>query len=133
MTLPYPVLLVAHRGLAEGLLAAAEAILGERPPVDHLSNEGKNPRDLGREIDGWLAGHPGPALILADLGFGSCCQTARLVSRDRTGVAVVAGVNLPILLAVVRSHPSPDFATYVRHLVDRGRESVEPYLGGNPL
>jgi mannose/fructose-specific phosphotransferase system component IIA len=133
MTLPYPVLLVAHRGLAEGLLAAAEAILGERLPVDHLSNEGKSPRELGKEIDAWLAAHPGPVLILADLGFGSCCQTARLVSRDRDEVAVLAGVNLPIVLAVVRSRAALDFPSYVRHLVDRGRESVEPYLAGNPL
>jgi mannose/fructose-specific phosphotransferase system component IIA len=130
MTPPFPTLLVSHRGFGEGLLAAAEAILGERPAVDHLSNEGLSPDALGAAIDAWVAGHPGPAVILVDLGFGSCCQTARRVTRDRDTVAVVAGVNLPALLAAVRSRELADLPAFLRHIEERGRGGFELYLGG---
>jgi len=128
---PYPVLLVAHPGLGEGLLAAAEAILGKRPEIDHLSNQGESPEELGEKIDRWIESHPGPALILADLGFGSCCQAARRVTRGRGDVAIVAGVNLPMLLAAIRSGDPEDLGSFVDHLAERGRGSVEVYRGGD--
>lgn len=127
------VLLVAHSGFGEGMLAAAASILGERPAVDHISNQGLTPEALGAAIDGWLEEHPGPALILADVGFGSCCTAARLVSRGREEVGIVAGVNLPIFLAALRSREQPDLASLMRHLQERGRGSVEVFLGGDPL
>lgn len=123
-------LLVAHRGLGEGLLAAAGTILGQDLPIDHLSNDGLSPDELGRRIDLWLDDHPGPALILTDLGFGSCCQTARRVTRDNRQVGIVAGVNLPMLLAAVRSRETGGLEALMNHLADRARGSVEQYLGG---
>lgn len=134
MNLPCPVLLVTHRGLGEGLLTAAETILGERPNVDHLSNDGLSPAELGRQIDEWVENHAdGPALILTDLGFGSCCQTVRRATRGRDSVGIVAGVNLPVLLATVRSRDLGDLRTLVTHLGDRGRESLELFLGGEKI
>lgn len=133
MTPPFPTLLVSHRGFGEGLLAAAEAILGAPPPVDHLSNEGLSPEALGKAIDAWLEKHPGPAVILTDLGFGSCCQTARRACRERKDVAVVAGINLPALLAAVRSREHADLPAFLRHLEERGRGGFELYLGGSPV
>ncbi len=130
---PPPILLVSHRGFGEGLLAAAEAILGQRPPVDLVSNEGISPPELESRIHEWLDHHPGPALILADLGFGSCCQAARRVSRGQAEVGIVAGVNLPVLLAAMRSRDHADLAALLRHLSERGRSSVEVYRGGNAL
>jgi mannose/fructose-specific phosphotransferase system component IIA len=131
MSCPYPVLLVAHPGLGEGLLAAAQTILGERPEIDLLSNQGVSPEALGEGIDRWIEAHPGPALILADLGFGSCCQAARRATRDRADVGILAGVSLPMLLAALRSRPQDDLASFLQHLAERGRASVEVYLGGD--
>ena len=127
---PPPMLLVAHPGFAEGLLDAAESILGTRPILDALSN-----RDLGQEaldarIVAWLAAHPGPALILTDLEFGSCCQAARRVTRGRGDVGVVTGVNLPVLLALIRSRDNASLEDLLRHVAERGRSGVEVFLGG---
>ena len=131
MRLPCPMLLVAHRGLGEGLLTAAESILGECPPIDHLTNDGLSPDELGKRIDAWLEENPAPALILTDLGFGSCCQTARRVTRDNGQVGILAGVNLPVLLAAARSRELEDLRTLMNHLAERAVGSVERYLGGN--
>jgi mannose/fructose-specific phosphotransferase system component IIA len=124
-------LLIAHRGLGEGLLTAAESILGERPPIDHLTNDGLSPDELGKRIDSWLEQNPGPALILTDLGFGSCCQTARRVTRDNGEVGILAGVNLPVLLAAARSRELENLSTLMKHLAERAMGSVEQYLGGD--
>ena len=131
MNLPFPMLLIAHRGLGEGLLTAAETILGERPPIDLLSNEGLSPEELGQQIDTWLKRNPGPALILTDLGFGSCCQTARRVTRNNGEVGILAGINLPVLLAAARSRELEDLESLMNHLADRAAGSVEQYLGGD--
>ena len=133
MTPPFPTLLVAHRGFGEGILASAEAILGERPDIELLSNEGLSPEVLGEKIDLWLKAHSGPAIILTDLGFGSCCQTARRVTRDRESVAVVAGVNLPVVLAALRSREHGDFRSFLDHIEERGHGGLELYLAGTRL
>ena len=126
-----PALLVTHRGYGKGLLEAARAILGASPEIDVLENDGLSPDALGAAVDAWLSAHPGPALILTDLGFGSCCQTARLASRSRPEVGVVAGVNLPVLLALLRSREHGDASTLLDHLVERGRDSIQVFRGGS--
>jgi mannose/fructose-specific phosphotransferase system component IIA len=55
------------------------------------------------------------------------------VSRGRDEVGIVAGVNLPIFLAALRSREQPDLSSLMRHLQERGRGSVEVFLGGDPL
>jgi mannose/fructose-specific phosphotransferase system component IIA len=52
------------------------------------------------------------------------------VTRDRDTVAVVAGVNLPALLAAVRSRELADLPAFLRHIEERGRGGFELYLGG---
>lgn len=127
---PVPALLVTHAGLGEGLLAAAETILGLRPDVTVLTNQGLSSTELERRIDAWLAEHDGPAVILTDLDSGSCCQAACRSARDRDDVVVLAGVNLPVLLASVRSRPQEDVLSFARHLAERGRAGVGLYLRG---
>lgn len=133
MTLPFPVLLVAHQGFGEGLLSAVEAILGEVPSIDLMTNHGLSPEVLGEKLDHWLDSHPGPSLILTDLGFGSCCQTARKITHGREQVGVVAGVNLPLLLAAIRSREHGDLEAFLRHLSERGRGGVLTYLNGEEI
>jgi mannose/fructose-specific phosphotransferase system component IIA len=131
MNPPLRLLLLAHAGLGEGLLDAATAILGERPPVDLLTNRDRAPAEVEADIRAWLGAADGPALLLTDLSFGSLCQTARRVAGDRPDVGIVAGVNLPVLLAALRSRDLPDLASVVRHLAERGADSVETFGCGD--
>ena len=133
MSGPPPILLVSHRGLGEGLVVAAESILGERPPVDLLDNHGIAPAELESRIASWLDAHPGPVLVLTDLEFGSCCQAARRMARGREDVGIVTGVSLPILLAALRSREHGDAEERLRHVGERGRAGIEVYRGGDPV
>ena len=133
MTPPVPTLLVTHRGYGEGLLAAAAAILGERPEIDLLENEGLSPEALQAAIDRWLLTHGTPALVFTDLVFGSCGQSSRLATRGRAEVGVMAGVNLPLLLALLRSREHEDLRALLLHLRQRAQEGVQVFVGGEPL
>ncbi|HSG48083.1 MAG TPA: hypothetical protein VLA43_09745 [Longimicrobiales bacterium] len=91
---------VAHGEMAQGMVTAVRRIAGT--PQDVLrpvSNEGRGPdelRDAILEVIG-----EGPAVVFTDLGAGSCTLAARISCRDRSRVAVVTGVNLPMLLEFV--------------------------------
>jgi PTS system N-acetylgalactosamine-specific IIA component len=119
------VLLVTHPGLGEGLLQAAEAILKEPPRVTLLSNRDLTPDELEAEMRRWLAERRGIRLILTDLPFGSCCQAAKLVAKGDPEVGIVAGVNLPVLLAALRSREHASLPELLRHLAQRGAGAVE--------
>ena len=133
MTPPYPTLLVTHRGYGEGLLAAAEAILGARPEIEHMSNEGMSPEALLGAIETWLDAHASPAIVLTDLVFGSCAQSSRLATQNRPDAVVVAGVSLPMILALLRSRDHGELRTMLQHLRQRTQESVCVFVGGQPL
>ncbi len=130
---PYPTLLVTHRGYGEGLLAAAEAILGARPEIDHMSNEGMSPEALLGAIEAWLDAHASPAIVLTDLVFGSCAQSSRLATRHRPEAVMVAGVSLPMILSLMRSREHEELRTMLQHLRRRTQESVCVFVGGEPL
>ena len=133
MNPPYPTLLVTHRGYGEGLLVAAEAILGAKPNIDHISNEAMSPEALLSAIEAWLDAHGSPTIVLTDLVFGSCAQSSRLATRHRPEAVVIAGVNLPMILALLRSREHEELHTMLHHLRERTLQSVSVYVGGQPL
>lgn len=91
---------VAHGEMAQGMVTAVSRIAGLAPGVlQPVSNEGRGPDQL-RDAILDVIGH-GPAVVFTDLGAGSCTLAARISCRDRPRVAVVTGVNLPMLLEFV--------------------------------
>jgi len=128
---PVPVLLVTHPGLGSGLKDAAAAIFGNVDGVDVLSNQGLTPQALEDAIGNWVDGHPGSALVLADLNFGSCCTSARRATRNRPDVGIVSGVNLAMVLAALRSREHESMAALVDHVRERARVEVQGYLNGD--
>lgn len=124
MSEPVPVrgILVTHGAMAAGMVDAVRRITGA--PEDALlpvSNDGRTPEELKAEILARVGDEP--ALVLTDLGAGSCTLAARLSCQGRRRIAVVTGANLPMLLDFVfhRSLPLDELA---ERLVDKGRDGV---------
>lgn len=114
--------LVTHGAMAQGMVDAVRRITGA--PDDALvalSNDGCSPEVLRDAIGGALG--EGPVIVFTDLGAGSCTLAARLSCADRGRVAVISGVNLPMLLDFVfhRTLPVADLA---ERLAEKGREGV---------
>jgi mannose/fructose-specific phosphotransferase system component IIA len=115
-------ILVTHGAMAQGMVDAVRRISGaEEDALVPVSNEGKGPEELRAEILAML--DDDPTVVLTDLGAGSCTLAARLSCRDRRRVAVITGVNLPMLLDFV-FHRTLDLDELVQRLVTKGRDGV---------
>lgn len=114
--------LVTHGAMASALVDTVRRITGvAEGALVPLSNDGKGPDELQAEILALVG--DGPALVLTDLNAGSCMLAARLTCRDCKHVALVTGVNLPMLLDFVfhRSLPTDELA---QRLVEKGRAGM---------
>lgn len=115
-------LVLTHGSLCFGLVDAVRKIAGDPGRVlTPLSNDGRGPRELEELVRDLT--QPGPTIIFADLGTGSCAVAARLASRGPGGARVLFGVNLAMLLDFVfhREMPVDDL---VERLIEKGRISV---------
>lgn len=117
-------LVVAHGGMASGLVDAVRRIAGTAADaLAPVSNEGRSPDELQQAIEAAAAGRA--AVVFVDLQAGSCCTAALASCRASGGRAVVTGVNLPMLLDFVFNRGLP-YEELVARLVERGREAIRP-------
>ncbi len=113
---------LTHGSLCFGFVDAVRKIAGEPgPALTPVSNEGRGPRELEELVRELTA--PGPTIIFADLGTGSCALAARLASRDPGGTRVLFGVNLAMLLDFVFHRQIP-VDELVERLVEKGRIAI---------
>jgi mannose/fructose-specific phosphotransferase system component IIA len=112
---------VAHGTLAGALVQEAERIGGQTGRLVPVSNAGVGPEEIERRVTEAVG--PGPAMIFVDMPCGSCFFAAMRVARGRPGVQVVTGVNLPMLLDFVSSHPDVPDAGATR-AVAKGADAI---------
>ncbi|MEM7416307.1 MAG: hypothetical protein AAF389_12465 [Gemmatimonadota bacterium] len=115
---------LAHGPMAEAMVDAVRRIAGDAADgLVPISNEGKGPKELRRELDEVMG--EGTVLVFVDLRAGSCGMAALSSCRDDARRIVVTGVNLPMLLDFVFHRSLP-----VDELVDRvvtcGRDAIAP-------
>lgn len=124
MSEPRPLvgIVVAHGTLAEGLVDAVRQISGVDPDVlVPLSNRGLSPEAVSSAVERAAAGRP--AIVFTDMLGGSCTYAARRFALVRPDIAVVGGVNLPMLLDFVLHRDLPP-AELLERLLTRGRPSI---------
>ena len=118
-------IVVAHGGLAEGLVGAVRQIAGAGPSaLVGVPNRGLGREDLCARM---LEALSGPRnLVFTDLPSGSCHLAALIVTRERPDVPVITGVNLPMLLDFVFNRRL-GFDELVPRLAEKGQVAI----GGN--
>jgi mannose/fructose-specific phosphotransferase system component IIA len=115
-------IVLAHGDMAQGMIDAVRAIAGVgSDALTSLSNRGLGPDALADEINR-LAG-AGPTIVFTDLQSGSCGFAARRCVQSDTSIAVISGVNLPILLVFIIKRDLP-IAQLVPLLLTKGRAAV---------
>lgn len=114
---------VAHGDMAGGLVEAVRQIAGvSEAALTPVPNQG-----LGRNglCDAIRAAFQGQRhVIFTDLPSGSCHLAAMLVAREKDAVAVVTGVNLPMLLEFVFKRGLP-LSELVPQLTEKGRNGID--------
>lgn len=96
MSEPLRGVIVSHAGVATALIEAVKGIAGDISGIVAISNVGVSPDRLCSDIGAAVGS--GPAVVFVDMPGGSCLHAALSELRARPNVAVVAGVNLPMLL-----------------------------------
>jgi mannose/fructose-specific phosphotransferase system component IIA len=91
--------IISHAALAEALAGAVTAITGIGDALAAVSNEGCDASELAQRVTDAVG--EGPAILFVDLPGGSCLTGAVRLARGRSDLAVVAGVNLAMLLDFV--------------------------------
>ncbi len=115
-------IVVAHGAMAEGMVDAVRGIAGcDADALASISNRGLSPSALAEQVG--IATGKGPAIVFTDLPSGSCGFAARLLARDKGGLAVICGVNLPMLLDFVMHRDLP-LDELVSRLVNKGRTAI---------
>ena len=118
-------LLVAHGELAAALVDAAERIAGVHGALMPISNLDCSPETLRDRIRAAL--EPGPTVIFVDMASGSCSFASLSLARENRDVAVVTGVNLPMLLDFL-FHRDMELDALAERLVEKGRASAAAHI-----
>lgn len=115
-------ILLAHGGMAEGIVDAVRHITGaDEEVLVPLSNRGLSAAALAEEVRTRMG--PGPTLLFTDLKSGSCGFAAHLLARDLKDLVIISGVNLPLLLEFVMLRQLP-LEELVPRLLEKGRAAV---------
>jgi mannose/fructose-specific phosphotransferase system component IIA len=113
---------VAHGEMASGLVDAVRSIAGVNEDVlIAVSNRGLSPQALADAVRAATDGRP--SVVFTDLPAGSCGSAARMLSRNTSGIAVVCGVNLPMLLDFV-THRELPLAELLDRIVTKARDAI---------
>jgi PTS system mannose-specific IIA component len=117
---------VTHGKLATALIETARVIYGEFSNCHGVTNEGKSPQALKEEIDSLVDGaSDGPSIVFVDFFGGSCCHACLQLKVEREGVPVIAGVNLPMLLAFLNKRDVVPFEQLPAEILGRGHSSIQ--------
>jgi mannose/fructose-specific phosphotransferase system component IIA len=113
---------LAHGDMAPGIIDAVRHIAGTGGDfLVPLSNRGLGPEALAAEITKLVG--DGPAIVFTDLQSGSCGFAARRCLQAESRLAVISGVNLPILLEFVMRRQLP-LEQLVPFLLAKGRAAI---------
>ena len=125
------IIIIAHGALAGELVNSVAMIMGRVPLLRAVGlGSDQSLDDLKHEIEeAWQElerGGAGQILVLVDMFGGSCSNVAaRLVCDSEPGqVAVVTGVNLPMVLEASIDRDLYEFKDLVDRVVKAGRKSI---------
>ena len=120
------IVLVTHGRLAEEFVAAVTHIVG---PQERIASVCIGPDDdMERRrvdiIDAIAKVNDGNGVVVLTDMFGGTPSNLAISVMNETGAEVIAGVNLPMLIQLVRTRDGSDLARAVAQAQDAGRKYI---------
>ena len=125
--------IVTHGHLATEFIAAAEMIVGPIPHVTPVSIDWHDDADVARqELERAIArvSQGRGVLLLTDM-FGGAPTDIASMFLGESGIEVVTGVNLPMILKLSEQVPEESLAEIAKRVRDSGKEGI--HLAGELL
>jgi PTS system mannose-specific IIA component len=117
--------LVAHAGIAQELLGAAEMIMGKIEGVEAVSIKPDDQVDLIRNvIAGAIKKVDSEGVIIMTDMFGGTPSNMSLSFLQENHIEVLTGVNLPMMIKFVADRAKFGVAELAEKLKQCGRESI---------
>jgi PTS system mannose-specific IIA component len=119
-------IVVTHGRLAEELVRTVEGILGKSRDLHSLSAGDLCDSLVIEKIREIISNCDVDKVVLfVDYSGGSCYRNCARATEGVEGISAISGVNLPILLDFMTKRKIMDFDEMVKHLIKRGRESID--------
>jgi len=128
MSSPAHGIVVAHGDLAAALVGVVETISGMVGALTPISNDGLGAEGLRARVCAEIDSQP--TIVFVDLTAGSCAMAGRSLAHETDNVAVVTGVNVPMLLDFVFNRET-SVAELVPRLVDKARAGIKGHGAGS--
>lgn len=123
------IIITSHGGMAKGILESANMIFGKQENVvADVFKDGSRPEDLaGMYKDSIQSfGKGTKVLFLCDIWGGTPFnQASQIVAKNPDTMALIAGMNLPMLIECLSSRNNMDLNQLVDHLVQTGKDQVK--------
>ncbi len=117
-------ILVTHGFLGAELVRTAEAILGPQDGIGFVSNTGSSLETLSDQVRSLLSDTEEPVVLLVDLLGGSCSHACQEIRRLHPRVAMVSGVNLPMLLELFYNRDRVPFDELLLRLCQKAKDGI---------
>jgi PTS system mannose-specific IIA component len=118
--------LVTHGSLARAFVAALEHVVGPQKNVATVCIEAEDDMEARRReiLDAVRAVNTGSGVVLMTDMFGGTPSNLAISVMNETGVEVVAGVNLPMLIKFASLRDSTALAPLVVAIQEAGRKYI---------
>jgi PTS system mannose-specific IIA component len=118
--------IVSHGQVANELLAAAEAVVGDLSHITAVSigwhdDVEMAKSEIARAIDEVSQG--GGVLILTDM-FGGTPTNISAMFLDKSDVEIVTGVNLPMVIKLASLNKEIPLLEFAKEVEDQGKEAI---------
>jgi len=125
------VVIAGHGDFASQIISTAERSLGKQEHFEAISVRfGEWEADLNSKLDALLnmAGDD-DVIVLTDIFGSSFSRKCVCLAKDKECVAVVTGVNLPMVLKVLTYRDRVDLVELVSQACKGGREGIRDACG----
>jgi mannose/fructose-specific phosphotransferase system component IIA len=126
-----PVFIISHETFALSLLQTVEKIIGPQENVFTHSNSKDSLPLLAEKIKTQIKETGAKqAIFFIDMVGGSCWTLANLIRKEYPAIAIISGINLPMLLAFFTNMSELSFTQLVKKVRDSGIRGIQ-VLGGD--
>lgn len=125
------IILTSHGPMAEAMISSAAMLYGEKDNVTALSlGEDDNIEEFHARMERLLHTNTGGegSLILCDIPRGTPCNTAVRLAEEYSSIAVLAGMNMVMLLEALLCDEETGLEALAAILLESGRENLKRML-----
>ena len=117
--------IVGHGSFPQGLLSAAERIVGKQESVTTVSNLGLGTTELIEKLKKGLTETFNGVYVFIDLVGGSCFTACRELAPQHRDWVFIAGVNLPMLVTYLSYRNRLSGEELLRKTLDAGQRGIQ--------